>query len=501
MYKTKNKSYKNRISLAFELLKTFSKKEMEDLSNFVSCKYFNADKYVIYLLTYLNKHILKSKSFSIDNQIKTYKNVFAHLPAPKEYLNRNQVSLLNRKMNDLLRLAERFLSIEALEKNEAYQDELLYPVLLEREQFLLFNRHVRREQKLIDAQGIKDEKYYKRAYQMQLNTLNCLHQNNKLAQEDNLMDVEYNLDMYYLINKLSLHLTAWSLKKKSDKKDYDFSPLEAIQPLVELPRYASPPLMRLYHANIELTKTQNTDVYNYLTALLEEYAQVISPTQLRDFYTTVIGYCISKIREGKLEYEQKIFDIYQVMHNKGLLIEDGYIAPDVLKNIVAVGCRVGEFKWIAHLIEHYKKHIKADIRESIYHFNYGGIAFYQKDYKTAHTHFVQVGKINTVYDINIKILMLKCIYEKEKWYREATEQALRTAERFFKNHQSLTGRRKKAYRNFIQILISLYRIRHREGKRTITWLKTQLEEQKVNSEKRWLSEKIAELESSWRYKE
>lgn len=331
---------------------------------------------------------------------------------------------------------------------------------------------------------------------MELNTLNYLNQNNKLAEKDNLMNVEYNLDMYYLINKLSLHLTAWSLKKISGKKDYDFSSLEAIQPLIELPRYAAPPIMRLYHANIELTKTQSTYMYNYLTALLEEYSVVISASQLRDFYTTIIGYCISKIREGELEYQQKIFDIYQTMHKNELLIEGGYIAPDALKNMVVASCRVGEFEWATYLIEHYRKHIKAGIRESICHFNYGGIAFYKKDYEVAHKRFTQMDKISTAYDTNVRILILKCLYEKEKWYSEPTVQAFRTTERFFKNHQSLTGILKKAYKNFIQILINLYRLRHHNvnaSKEDVERIKEKLNAQKVNSDKRWLEEKIKEL--------
>jgi len=494
MNKIKNKTSSNRVSLAFQLLKTFSEKEMENLSHFISCGCFNTDRYVVYLLKYLRQYSLKQAAFDVDNQVKTYDNIFPHLPAPQGKLTKNQVSLLNRKMNDLLRLAERFLSIKALEKNEACRDELLYPTLLKREQFLLFNRHIRKEQKLLNKQAIKDERYYQQAYQMQLNTLNYLNQNNRLREEDNLAALEYNLDVYYLMNKLSLHLTAWSLKKKSGKKDYDFSPMEAAQSLLDLPQYATPPLMQLYRANIELTKTQNTEVYRHLIALLEQYSTVIPPFKLRDFYTTVIGYCITKINEGELEYQQKIFDIYKIMHENKLLIEDGYIAPDVLKNMVAASCRVDEFEWAEYFIEHYKKHIKANIRESIYHFNYGGIAFYQKDYEAAHERFTQVDKIDTAYDINVRVLILKCLYEKEKWYSEATAQAFRAAGRFFKNHQSLTGQRKKAYKNFIQILINLYRIRHHEGKRTLTWLKAQLEQQKINSDKRWLLEKIAELE-------
>lgn len=49
--------------------------------------------------------------------------------------------------------------------------------------------------------------------------------------------------------------------------------------------------------------------------------------------------------------------------------------------------------------------------------------------------------------------------------------------------------------------MTLYRIRHREGTRTVEWAEEQLTNQEVNSNKSWLLEKIEELkgrkERSW----
>jgi len=93
------------------------------------------------------------------------------------------------------------------------------------------------------------------------------------------------------------------------------------------------------------------------------------------------------------------------------------------------------------------------------------------------------------------VLILKCLYEKETEYSEYTMQAFRSAERFFKNHQSITPKSKRGYKNFIQILIALYRTRHNINKNStdIERIKDKLNSQKVNSDKRWLLEKIKEL--------
>lgn len=487
------KTLKYKPILCLELLKTFSSKEMENLSYLVNCRYFNTDKYVVKLLNVLKRYKLEEVVPDDEFQRIMYGKIFPHLPKPKGKLTKNQGSQLNRKMNDLLRLAEQFLINEELKENHACKNELLYPSLLRRKQFLSFNRHINREEKTLSNELIKDERYYARRLQIELNRLDYLNYNNKLREEDNLSETIHNLERYYLLHKLSLHMAAWSIKTTANK-EYDFID-NPLQKLPDLSKLEDTPMLLLYAASIELTKTRSTEAYQNLLDLLEMYHVLIPASELRNFYTIVVGFCISKINSGVLGFERKMFEIYKTIHEKNLLIEDGFISVGILKNAVTASCKVGEFEWAEKFIATYKKYIVSTVRESICEFNYGVIAFHQKKYGIAHDRFIQVGKVNVVYEINVKVLILKCLYENENEYSEPTIQAFRTAERFFKNHQSLTGQRKKAYKNFIQILINLYRIRHKEGKRTLVWLKEKLKEQKVISDKRWLLEKIVELEN------
>lgn len=101
-----------------------------------------------------------------------------------------------------------------------------------------------------------------------------------------------------------------------------------------------------------------------------------------------------------------------------------------------------------------------------------------------------------MYDDNVRFLLLKCLYETGKEYNEATEQAFNTAKKYFSNHKSMTALNKEGYQNFIQILIYLYRIRHGVGKIKLEQVRERLQQQTVNSDKRWLLEKIGELDNS-----
>jgi len=75
-------------------------------------------------------------------------------------------------------------------------------------------------------------------------------------------------------------------------------------------------------------------------------------------------------------------------------------------------------------------------------------------------------------------------------------QAFRSTEKFFREDKSLPVIDKKGYINFIKILIKIYRLRHNVNatKAKLVSIKEELNDQKVNCDKRWLLEKIQELE-------
>lgn len=475
------------------LLNTFSEKELEDFGHLVTCRYFNTDIYVLDLFEVLRKSVLGKRTYDATLQTIIYQKVFPDLPSPKDVLNEKQRRTLQYKINALKSLAEQFLTLEAQKENDSYKYDLLYPKLLERRQFSLFSRHANKDKKLLEAEIAKDATYYAQRYKIEAAIMDYLHQNGRLIKEDNLPDLNHALDLYYLLNKLSLHLTTLSLKRVSGKKEYDVNAIKTTDVLLKYPAYASQPLVLLYVANIKLFETPSHDAYLHLLVLLDEYNSAIPIRLLKHFYTTMINYCMYQINTGQLDYVQNMFDLYKITGEKNLVIVDGFIPIDRLKNMIIIACRVGEFDWAKQLLEQYRKYIRKSVREHVYRFNLGLISFHQKDYETAHEKFSQTGQVSLIYDINVRVLILKCLYETGQEYNEPTIQAFRTAESFFKNHKLLPTRSKKAYKNFIRILINLYRIRHRAGKTTIPQLKEKLNKQEVNIDKQWLMEKIEEL--------
>jgi len=380
------------------------------------------------------------------------------------------------------------ISIYNIRKAELLQDELL-----DRKQFLLFNRNVKKNKKQADKRGVQDIDYHNYLYKIEQGVLNYLHQNGELVTTNNLPALNHHLDIYYILQKLSLHVTKVSVAVASNQQSYDVASMKAVLELSQLPAYASTPLIQIYLAIVQMMEDRKQESYEKMLDLLKHYGDITSPKDSVDFYSIATVFCVHEIVKGNLIYNRKLFELYQIMHEKNLLQKNGIMDASNLKNLVTISCKVDEFAWATQMIENYRTSIEQSARSSVCHFNLGAIAFYQNDYKTAISHFIRVDKVNTNYDINCRTMLLKSHYETDIEYDERTMQIFRSAEKFMHDNKSLHSTYKIGYKNFIRLLINLYRIRHRATKITLERLKQKLEQMEFISDKHWLVEKMKEL--------
>lgn len=488
--KNKIKSESNRYSSCIELLSSFTEKEINGLGHFVSCHHFNTDPIIVELLKTLQKNILHKCAFDDETQRIVYEKLFTENVSAKNW-NEAKKKILSAKLSLLTRLAERFLSIEALHEHAAYRSDLLYQKLLDKRQFKLFSRHLKKDKKQLEATVKKDIHHYEHRQKTEKNVLNYLHRNGRLHKEDNLQELVYQMDIHYFLDKLSYYITLLTLEGAT-QKTYDTSTMEAMSHLLDLPQYARHPLIQVYRTTIHLMQQQSETTYRHLLSLLDNYAGLIPEKDLNGFYIVATNFCVRQIKKGLFSFED-MFDLYKVMDEKNLLIEGDFIPVNKLKNTITAACRIHNFEWAEKAIEKYHNFIRKTVRESAYHFNLGVIFFYKNNYKSALHHFVRVENVNLNYDIDSRMMMMKSHYEIDKEYDERTLQIFRSTERFFNANQSLSTIDKKAYKNFIRTLINIYRIRHRATKMTLESIKGKLNRQEVNSDKKWLEEKISRL--------
>jgi len=190
-------------SLCVDILNTFSEKELKKIKEFTSCQYFNTNQNVVRLLEILKRRVIGKRNFDTNMRdsicAELFSEKFSSVKNEKDKL-KKQRALFNVRMNDLQKLAEKFLSIQTMENDTFHEYELLAPQLISRKLFKLFKQRTNKNKEALEQKITKEQKDYKKLYKIEYNLYEFLFVNDRLSKEDNLQQKMYNLDVYSVVS-------------------------------------------------------------------------------------------------------------------------------------------------------------------------------------------------------------------------------------------------------------------------------------------------------------
>jgi len=473
-----------------ELLKNLNKIEQDNLKAFVECKFFNKDKKVPTLLNLILKYVNTDKI--LDDQVLTA--VYNNLSKTSvKRLTIPQRGYIYAKMSLLFNLIQQFITIIALQKNEKTKADLLQQQLLKRKLDRNYNKFIKTQRNNLKSSTM-DIEFYEHQFVIENSTLDYAQQKGNLGKQNNINLVKDSLTQYYLLHQLDLYLVELYLSETFVHQQVNTLYYQALKPLLNLPQFKEHPLFRIYQSVINLWYSKTESAFSQLTENLAQYGSTLPVDSLLNFYNTLLNFCILQIREGKPEYNQKQFELYKKMDEKNLLFINNQIHIGNLHNIVRAACIVNKYEWANKMLDKYYTYLPINLRKEVKNYNLGAIAYYTKNYQLAIDYLFPLPPINQTHDINRRSLMIKAFYELDTSYKETTHTLFRSFEKYIREHKNLTTKSKTSYKNFIRTLINLYRIKHSVTKMQLSNLKQKLSTQKLNSNKTWLQEKIAELE-------
>jgi len=455
--------------LAIELLESFTNKEINGLQKIHK--------------TSINQVI----------QVRMYNLVFSDQAPAKNKLSKKQKAILHAKISLLTRLAEKFITIEALEQFNTSKYELKLSALLKRKQYRLFDKHLKKGETLC---GDKLEKMddFEFKFVLEHNKLHYIFQTGQWLNEDNLNELIETLDLNYLFNRMNFTRTALAFLKRKPKGSYNFLRTSLIDTKVFKKYFGGNyPLLMLKMMSIQLDLLESKEIYSRFIDLLEEYGNLMLPGELRGYYSIAINFCNRMIRKGQINYANTYVEVLKLMDKKDIFVIDNSISHLKLKNLVVIGCKANQFSWVLSMIEKYVPYLNSKYSIQVEKFNLGYVAHQQKNYKLAINYLLEIDNFQESYDIDKRILILKSYYELEKHYSEPTAQLFRSIEGFVLNSKQYTEVDKKMYKNTIRIFYNLYRYKHKVGKMTLDKLQQQIEQAEYIASKAWLLEKIEEL--------
>ncbi len=90
---------------------------------------------------------------------------------------------------------------------------------------------------------------------------------------------------------------------------------------------------------------------------------------------------------------------------------------------------------------------------------------------------------------------MKSHFQLDKEYDDRTMRIFRTTEQYISKYTPLKYIHRMSYKNFVRILINLYKVKHRYGKITLVGVRAKMEKMAYISDKKWLLEKMEEIEN------
>jgi hypothetical protein len=378
---------------------------------------------------------------------------------------------------------EYFLTLRHLDSNKLLYNTILLQTLANKN----FEKAWHFTHDVILRKGKKfNADYYLKQYMAAENSLNFLSTKQSRKKELDYESVLKNLDSFYLAKKLQLACEVINLKNIL-KTNVELLLIEDLKKLATNPPFNEVPVIQIYyHILLSLTETENEKHFLFLHKLVLKHSTLFSVSELAEMYVYLKNYCIKKINSGKTEYNQILFEIYkEIIANKKLMYHD-WLSQFEFKNIVSISLRLNEKKWCKNFIERYITFLKSNERRNALAYNTAYYLFSTENFKDAIRKLSNVEFTDVAYQIDARVILLKCYYELEDvdaFFYHASAFRL-----FLLRNRYLSDFQKTFNRNLIKFLSAL--LRANGSKTKLQKLKAAVEKEKKVADINWLLEKI-----------
>ena len=467
------------------LLRTLSKVELNRLRKMVCSPWFNEEPEVLQLFDLFNEALRKGDDAvaALDKP-----TVWEKLYPGKKM----DDAQLRRLASDLTQLVLRFLLEEVRIKNPLTEALEMQKVL----ESPVYKKHLsgveRNIQKLLDDDPRKSPEHYLAQFKMHWNIFSrSAKRFSTVDYLDKLFPAAEHLDIFYLVQKMQVYL-AWLMFQKVRVADREMPMMPGFWEHLDNPRYQAVPLVAIYKNLIRCMSEPGEESY-FQTLLddLERYAADLTKEELRECYHIAQNYCALKVNQGRTDYFPIFFRLFKSIVHLGILLENGQLSEGVFKNMVTISVNVGEFGWAEDFIQEYAAHLPSHIRENARTFNLAYLYSYQKRHQEVIGLLRNVEYSDVVYSLGSKMLLLRTYYELDELM--AMDSLMDSFRIYVRRNKLISKELKREYINFLHFLKKLSALSIGTPQ-AIAAVKKKVAASKNKTTKKWLLEKIEELE-------
>ncbi|MEM9824652.1 MAG: hypothetical protein AAF985_26430, partial [Bacteroidota bacterium] len=388
-------------------------------------------------------------------------------------------------MSDLFKLLEKYLSYINQEQKEETHKIDLASIYRKRKLPKHFEKTIRQIKNHQQKQAIRDNEYYDRLYQIQLEEYE-FHSSLNRTEVFNLQALSDTIDLAYLSKKLKR--VCFLLSHQSVyKTEYDFGLLHGILNQIEDSDYLQVPAVAVYYYGIFLLKGQEKAAhFTTFKQLLFDQGHCFPHTEIRDLYLLALNYCIKKVNAGAIGFIQEGLDLFKMGLEKELLVENGLLSRFSYNNIVALGLRNKEYDWIEQFINQYRSKLDRKFRERTYSLAMARLQYERKAYSEALQHLQKAEYKDLLTNLIAKTLQVKIFYELKEF--DLLESHLQTLKTFIRRKKAISYHQQN-YLNLVRYTQKLLKLNPYDKKAKET-LKVAIENEEILSERNWLLQQL-----------
>jgi len=470
------------------LLKSFSKPQMNRFRKYLISPFFNENEILVRLFDLIKDNFDKSNPVKKEVKDLEKSDVWNELFASVPYKD----AQLRRLCSDLTREAMHFLAYLELEKNPVEEQVYLLRAINQPQLNKHFMGVVRQTKELQHKNGYENDGFYYSRFRMEaLLQQHADEKGGKNYGPEHIGRADFNLDCFYLINKLRHYsnMLMWKTVRSVDLSLNVFPNfLEYVRDSVY---YEIPAVAIQYQIALTFLQPEEENHFNELRALLVKHNALFEKVELQNMYLAAQNYCAYQLNLGKLKYYKELFGIYKILIEKEIILVDGKFATGNYKNIITVGLMVDEPEWVEAFIKVYTDALPKSSQDNDRNYNLAKVYFHQKHYEKVIEQLREVEYKTLVYSLGGRLMLLKTYYEiKEETALDSLIDSFRI---FLRRNQTISRDVRQQYLNVLRFIKKLATTA-RYNKSSLSSVKKQIEECKVLAAKKWLLEKVGELE-------
>ena len=465
-------------------LKLLTIKQLKRLLEFSQSPYFNKQTEVTDFLSFLIKQHPHWEEKKLQDEY-IFKKMY-----PKQVFDKDKLYYLR---SNTLKLVEKFIFWEEIEKDSFQQDyQLLRFYNQHREQAYFEQSYKNLAQNLVQS-PIKDGELAYRQFLLAWQQAEHQFQHTQRTHDLGLNEVHQQLDAFYVLNKLSLFLSTFSLKKVIAIPEVETLEVRDLLAFVENNTALKTHLtIRLLVAHLLLFLYPENEIYfQQATELLFSSKKSLPPTMLSALTTHLRNYYIAAMNQGKSGGIQALFQIYQFQIEEGTIFnEKKEILSANFRNVVVVGLQLKKQEWIKNFISEYADFLPTHQKEDVLAYCWAKYYFEVQEFAEVLKYLNQAEHFPDVFfDLHTRKLLMQTYYELGEI--ENVVNLLNTFRVYLSRNQKLSEERKAPFLQFASAMNRLIQMDFSDAQKTSAFC-TLIAKMERFAEKNWFEEKIAQ---------